>query len=110
MIFAKSMILQLATCHYANENQKWMKDQGLPFVSKDQNPPNAPQIRPIERFWAILKFLVYEGNWSAQNREQLIRRIKWAIAKYNRDNVVRMMEALPQKIRLANENGLNSVL
>ena len=87
-----------------------MKDQGLPFVSKDQNLPNAPQIRPIERFWAILKFLVYEGNWSAQNREQLIRRIKWAIAKYNRDNVVRMMEALPQKIRLANENGLNSVL
>ena len=34
----------------------------------------------------------------------------WAIAKYDLDNVVRMMEGLPQKIRLANENGLNSVL
>ena len=29
---------------------------------------------------------------------------------YDRDNVVRMMEGLPPKIRLANENGLNSVL
>ena len=32
------------------------------------------------------------------------------IAKYNRDIVVRMTEALPPKITLANENGLNSVL
>ena len=87
-----------------------MKDQGLPFVSKDQNPPNDPQICPIERFWAILKFLVYEGHWSAQNREQLIRRIKWAIAKYDKDNVVRMKDGLAQKIRSAHEYGLNSVL
>ena len=57
------------------ENQKWMKDQGLPFVAKDQNPPNAPQIRPIERFWAILKFLVYEGNWSPQNRVAISHKI-----------------------------------
>ena len=87
-----------------------MKDHGLCFVTKDQNPPNAPQIRPIERFWANLKTLVYEGNWVAENREQLIRRIKWAMAKLDRSSIVRMFDNLPEKIKAANENGLNTVL
>ena len=72
------------------ENQKWMKDQGLPFVAKDQNPPNAPQIRPIEAFWAILKMKVYEGNWSAKNRDQLIRRIKKSIQEIDMEIIVKM--------------------
>ena len=62
--------------NYANDNQKWMKDNNLPFVSKDQNPPNAPQIQPIERFWALLKNLVYEGNWVAENSKTFQRFFK----------------------------------
>ena len=104
------MPLAFATCHYANDNQKWMKDHSIPFVMKDQNPPNAPQIRPIERFWALLKNLVYEGNWVAENREQLIRRIKWAMKKFDQTTIVKMFDNLPEKIRSANVNGLNSVL
>ena len=33
-----------------------------------KNPPNAPQIRPIENYWDILEMKVYEGNWMAQTR------------------------------------------
>jgi hypothetical protein len=41
-----------------------------------KKPPNAPQIRPIENYWGILKMKVYEGNRTAQTRDHLIRRIK----------------------------------
>ena len=41
-----------------------------------KKPPNAPQIRPIESYWGILEMNVYDGNWTAQTRDHLIRRIK----------------------------------
>ena len=39
-------------------------------VPKNLNPPNAPQIRPIEMYWGALKQKVYAKNWSAKNRDQ----------------------------------------
>ena len=36
-----------------------------------KRPPIAPQIRPIENYWGILKMKVYEGNWMAQTRDHL---------------------------------------
>ena len=56
---------------------KWRTEKnGIAYVKKEENPPNAPQIRPIENYWGILKMKVYDGNWSAKDREALIRRIK----------------------------------
>ena len=52
----------LATCHYANVNQVWMKEQDLYFIAKEDNPPATPQIRPIEQFWSMLKNKVYANN------------------------------------------------
>ena len=49
----------LATCHYHKKNLAWMNEKGLKFVPKEENPPNAPQIRPIEKYWGILKQKVY---------------------------------------------------
>ena len=34
-----------------------------------KRPPIAPQIRPIENYWGILKMKVYEENWMAQTRD-----------------------------------------
>ena len=45
----------LATCHYKKENLDFLRDNGIAFVEKAENPPNAPQIRPIENYWGILK-------------------------------------------------------
>jgi hypothetical protein len=54
--------------HYANATQNLMRDLGITFVPKDQNPPAAPEDRPIERFWQHLKSRVYKGGWGAKNR------------------------------------------
>ena len=41
-----------------------------------KKPPSAPQVRPIENYWGILKMKAYKGNWMAQTRGHLIRQIK----------------------------------
>ena len=58
---------------------EFLREQNIAFVEKKDNPPSAPQIRPIENYWGILKMEVYAGNWEASGenkREKLIRRIK----------------------------------
>lgn len=33
----------------------YLHEQNVPLVPKLENPPNLPQCRPIEEFWAICK-------------------------------------------------------
>ncbi|CAH1113064.1 unnamed protein product [Psylliodes chrysocephalus] len=65
----------LASCHYARRTTDWLTAQNINFVPKRDNPPNVPQARPIEEFWALLSQKVYDNGWEAQNEEQLRRRI-----------------------------------
>ena len=74
-----------------------MRKNGIAYVEKDENPPNAPQIRPIENYRGILKMKVYEGNWSAKDREALIRRIKIKQKEINQGTVIKMFENLKTK-------------
>ena len=99
----------LATCHYANVNQAWLKEQGLYYISKDDNPPACPQIRPIEQFWSMLKQKVYAKNWSAKNREQLIRKIRKTAKEFDMEPIIKMFDHLKTKIMKADEHGLRSL-
>jgi hypothetical protein len=45
----------LATSHYAKIVTDHLNEQNIEFVPKKLNPPNLPQARPIEQFWAICK-------------------------------------------------------
>jgi hypothetical protein len=58
------------------ESLDFLRANGIAFVEKFENPSNAPQIRPIENYWGILKMKNYQGNWKAKTRDHLIRRIK----------------------------------
>ena len=100
----------LATCHYTKENLKFLTDHGIAYVEKHENPPSAPHIRPIENYWGILKMKVYDKNWSAKTRPQMIRRIKQKVKEIDQNMVARMFDNLKAKIHSANENGLSSLL
>ena len=105
--FVKNQVIfwpDLASAHYANATLQFLDENGITYVPRDQNPPNAPQIRPIENFFGILKQHVYAGNWSANSREALIRRIKKCIKE------IKMFNNLKPKIHQAMENGLDSLL
>ena len=45
----------LATIHYSKQVIEWLQNNGIPFVSKVDNPPNVPHARPIEKFWSLCK-------------------------------------------------------
>lgn len=45
----------LATCHYSRRTIAWYEENNVAFVPKEMNPPNSPNFRPIERYWAITK-------------------------------------------------------
>lgn len=45
----------LASCHYSKDVVQWYNNNGVQFIPKELNPPNCPQFRPIEKYWAIMK-------------------------------------------------------
>jgi len=100
----------LASCHYAKASLKCLEDNKIPFVKKDSNPPCAPQIRPIEKFWAHLKEKVYEKGWTADSEDQLIRRIKTKAKQFNNLYFRTLFANFRQRIMLANSYGLNSLI
>ena len=51
---------------------------------------------------------VYEGNWTAKNREALIRRIKIKQKEIDQHIVIKMFKKLKGNVHAANENALNS--
>lgn len=45
----------MATAHYRADVVQLLEKEGIDYVSKKDNLPNCPQLRPIEKFWAICK-------------------------------------------------------
>ena len=65
----------LASSHYANSVQDYLKSEKIEFLPKDMNSANAPKLHPIEDFWGILKQKVYEKGWSAKSIDQFKKKI-----------------------------------
>ena len=45
----------LASMHYSKATMAWYRANKVKFVPKYMNPPNCPEARPIETFWALTK-------------------------------------------------------
>lgn len=53
----------LATSHYSSVVQNHLKSLDIDCVDKESNPPNLPECRPVEKFWAHIKQLIYCNGW-----------------------------------------------
>ena len=60
----------LATASYAKSTLNLIKAKGIQFVAKDENPPNAPELHSIERYWAIVKRNLMKKRLKAGNIEE----------------------------------------
>jgi len=67
----------LASDYYAKNVTTYFEANNINYVKRRDNPPNVPEVRPIEDFWSILKGMVYNGNWHAENINQLKNRIRY---------------------------------
>ena len=52
----------LATIHYSKDAQQFYDDNGVMLVPKKMNPPNCPELRPIEKILGHHKKEI-EINW-----------------------------------------------
>ena len=100
----------LATAHYAHETKTLLETLEIPYIPRDKNPPNCPQLRPIEQFWAILKERVYEGGWEASSFRMLLQRIRKILREVEPDLCQRLFRGLKTKLRKAADNGVLSVI
>ncbi|XP_050515006.1 uncharacterized protein LOC126890196 [Diabrotica virgifera virgifera] len=100
----------LASCHYARRTTDWLTAQNINFVPKRDNPPNVPQARPIEEFWAVLSQMVYNNGWEAQNEDQLRRRILQKFREIDLETVQRLIAHARPNLRAIEDHGPLSVL
>lgn len=91
----------LASSHYAKDTVALLEEENIHFVPKKDNPPNVPQLRPIENFWGILKSQVYNGGWEAKTMNQLKLRIKKCLRELDWNVVQSMMSSIKTKLRKA---------
>ena len=63
---------ELASVHYSKRSLEEMEWLNIDVVPKLANPPNVPQLRPIENFLTNLKRKIYSNNFVAKTEEELI--------------------------------------
>jgi hypothetical protein len=88
----------LASCHYASDTLDFMNANGINVVPKDMNPPNVPQCRPIERYWAKVKDKLRTTQQSATSIKDFKLKWKRASKAVDESTVKNLMEGIPQKL------------
>lgn len=89
----------LASCHYANNTIKWYKEKQVNFVPRDCNPPNSPELRPIEQYWSIVKGILKKTGQEIQTIGQFKSKWQWASKKINKASVQKIMGPIRRKVR-----------
>ena len=92
------------------KNKHQTNEKKISFVPKLCNPPNIPQVKPIEDFWSILSNKLYGGGWAATNKNQLENRIKRKLKEIDLNLVQSMMSGARKKLRKIEDKGAFSVL
>jgi transposase len=95
----------MAKCHYAKVVTDFLEDEKIDYIKKEENLPNCPQARPIEKFWAICK-----QKYAATNKEyKTLRNFKVAWNKISNEVINESGNALmmnvKQKLRIISKHG-----
>ena len=99
-----------ASCHYASTTIDVFEKFRINYIKREENPPNVPQIRPIERFWSHLKKAVYSDGWETQSYRGLKLRIRKKLTEFDEAYFKNLFTNAKQRISLASTNGALSVI
>lgn len=88
----------LATCHYGKASLQWYKDNNIKIVPKEANPPNCPELRPIKRYWALVKKKLKESKKEAKDVEDFRKKWNAVTKKVSEDTIKALMAGLPEKL------------
>jgi hypothetical protein len=95
--FAKTVV------HYFTDISNF---ENLNFVSKTDNPPNVPQARPIEKFWALCKSEYGKRSKTPKNLNGF-KKVWRNLSKKIADNSAKaLMSGIRKKLRLIGDKGV----
>jgi transposase len=99
-----------ASAHYGKTTIETFERFNINYIRRENNPPNVPQLRPIEKLWGILKSRVYENNWEAKNVEHLKSRIRKKLSEISPETLKSLMSKVKTNVRKAVDFGANFML
>lgn len=89
----------LASCHYSNATLGWYQENKVDLIPKGMNPPNVPEFRPIEKFWAIGKRKFKATRRTIRNEKDMLFAWTEAVNKIESSTVRTMMGTIKTKVR-----------
>ena len=88
----------LASCHYGKKALEWYSNNNVIFVPREANPPNCPELRPVERYWALVKRELKNTGKVSQNISDFKRKWTTSSKKVTKETIKSLMEGLPKKV------------
>ena len=98
----------LSTTHYAKQCISYLEQEKINFVKKEENPPNVPQARPIEKYWAICKQRYSQRHYPAKSLSSFKRIWKNIASKVQYECGKTLVANIKQKLRLIDRQGVFS--
>lgn len=89
----------LASAHYAKDTLNFMKTKKIQFVAKEMNPPNVPQCRGIETYWAQIKKILRKTQETAIDIDDFAKKWEDASRKIKNVTVEKLMADVRKKLR-----------
>lgn len=89
----------LASCHYATAVLKWYEANGIVVVPKVCNPPNSPELRPVEEYWSIMKGILKKKGGEIKSVSELQKVWTWASKRCPNEMVQSLMSRVRRKVR-----------
>lgn len=100
----------LATSHYANIVTKDLSVRKIEFIPKENNPPNVPQCRPIENYWALVK-QEYKARGNKCSRISDLKRIyNLCYKKVIKEHGNSLFNSFQNNLKNVSKKGLYSVI
>lgn len=90
----------LASCHYAKSTMAWYEKNGVEVLTKNMNPPNCPQLRPIEIFWAIVKRSLKKNGGASKDIASMTKKWNQHAGNVSEEVVQKLMAGIKKKTRL----------
>ena len=77
----------------------WFKSNKVDFVPIVLNPPNSPEFRPIEQYWALVKRIYKDKRATVKNSRDMQYIWNKCADKVDEDVVRDMMGGIKRKVR-----------
>lgn len=89
----------LASCHYSKPVMEWYAANGIVVVPKVCNPPNSPELRPVEEYWSIMKGILKKKGGGVKSVPELQKMWTWASRQCSINMVQSLMSRVRRKVR-----------